>query len=199
MQVYGYDILTAGHNLACHLVAKAYDTLQYVLFFLNVFLCRQFKRLSQLVHAEGVVALLHYLLGYHARPEQQRADGPEELAHEQDAIDHPAAEVQGIDARIDLRHYLAKEQQEECEQHRGYEELQPVRAAEVCHLCYDIVQQHDDCHVDKVIGDKDCCQCALRIFPEHYNLSVLIATLVECGEVFRRETEECNLCAAGKA
>ena len=126
MQVYGNDVLSAGHYLAGHLIAKAYDALQDVFLLLDILLCCQLKGLPQFIYAEGVITLLHYLLGYHARPEQQRADGPEELPDEQYAIHHSATEVQGTDARIYLWHYLAKEQQKKGQQHRCDEEMHPV-------------------------------------------------------------------------
>ena len=55
-------ILTTRHHLLHRFVAKAHNTLQYLLLLLDILGVRQLQRLLQLVHAQRLVLLHHHLL-----------------------------------------------------------------------------------------------------------------------------------------
>ena len=102
-------------------------------------------------------------------------------------------------AAINLGHNLAKEQQQEGEQHRHTDKLQPPRRTEVDGMVEEIGAEHDDGDVYQIVGNQDGGQRALRIFTQRLDADVALRLLlVQLAQVGRRQREESNLRSRGK-
>ena len=77
-----------------------------------------------------------------------------------------ATELQGVDGRVELGHDLTKEQEQEGEQHRDEEKLEPYDTTKVEHRQHGVVAKHGDGDIDKVVGDEDGGQQLLRLAQE---------------------------------
>ena len=173
--------------------------MQHALLVLQLVLVGELQGLFEVVDAEHVAVAERHFLGQHAHAEQQRLKGPEQPARKKDASDHATAEAQGVHAREDLGHDLAEEQQEEGEQDGDADELQPVGFSEIDKVTEDVVAEHDDGHVDEVVGNQDGGQGALAVVAQQ--LYVLVGSVVlgvELVQVAGRQAEERNLGTAGK-
>ena len=194
------DVLPGGHNLLGRLVAEADDALEHALLHLDVLLVGEFERLLQVVDTQHVRLLVHHLARQCAAAHQHRLNRPEEPPEQHDAPRRETAISERVLPRIDLGHDFAEEQQEEGEDDGDAEKLEPQCLAEVHHIRKDIVAEHDDGDVDQVVGDKDCSQRALTLFPESLDITVGgIVVRVERVEVRGRETEESDLGGTGIA
>ena len=148
-------ILTRGHNLLGGLVAKAHNAFQHALLFLDVLLVGQLQSLLQVADAQHMVFLLHHLPRQHTRAQQDIGYRPEQAAAKHDAANGSTAETQRRLSCVDLRHNLAEQQQQECEQYRDAQEMQPIGIAKVDDMCKEVVAQHDDGDVDQIVGNQD--------------------------------------------
>ena len=192
------DILARGHDLLGRFVAEADDALEHALLVLDIVLVGELQRLLQLIDRELAALLLDHALGEGAAADEDRLQGPEDLAQEQDAIDGEAAVAQGSLAAEDLGHDLAEEQEEEGEQDGDAEHLEPS-GLEGDEPAKEIVEQHDDHHVDEVVGYQDGSQCALVVVAEHLDALVLGATVGIKGiDIVGGKTKEGYLRPAGK-
>jgi len=138
------DIHTGGHDLARHLAAKAYDALQHLALLCDVFLVGELHCLLQVIDGKGFGVVLYDAVGEGLAHHQQRGQGPEYLAQEQQYLGHGAAEGQRVLGAVYLGHNLAEQEEQECEQYGKYQELYPLTAwteAEPFHE--EIVEQYD--------------------------------------------------------
>ena len=188
------DVLTTGHHLLCRLVAKPDDAFQHALLVFDVVLVGELQRLLQIIHAQHMVLLLHHLLCQDATTQQHRLKRPENATHDHDASHRATTEAKRILTAEHLRHNLAEEQQKERQQHGYAQKLQPHSVAKVDELSKDIIAQHDDGHVNEVVGNENGCQRALTVITQQ--LYLLVARRlrgVKFRDVAWRQTEKCYL------
>ena len=60
---------------------------------------------------------------------------------------------------IDLWHNLSEKQQHEGEQYGNHDKLQPIGCAKIYHMGKEIVTEHDDGNIHKIVGNENRCQC----------------------------------------
>ena len=166
LEIKVYHILPRGHHLLGRLIAKAYDALQHALLLLDVLLVGQLKGLLQVVNAQHAVFLLHHFLRQTSRRHDNAGKGIKQTAEEHDATHGHPAELKRTLPGIDLWHYLAKEQQEEGQQHRNAQELQPPRMSEVDSMVEEVSTKHDNGDVDQVVGNEDGGQRPFRLLTQ---------------------------------
>ena len=88
-------------------------------------------------------------------------------------------------AAIDLRHYLAEEQQKESQDDSDADKLQPIGTTETHRVGDEVVAEHDDGDVHQVVGYQDGCQRTLGVIPERHDLTIVIIVLVQLAKVGR--------------
>ena len=156
-------ILTAGHNFLGCLVTKADDSLQHVLFILQLLLVGQLQRLLQVVNAEDMCLFLHHLLCQDSRADEHAGQGIEKAAKACQGTRERTADRECVLLTVDFRHNFAKEQQDESQQNGDHEKLQPHGSAEVHDMGEEVVAQHDDGHIHQIVGNQNGSQRALRL------------------------------------
>ena len=187
------DILPGGHNLLCRLITEAYNALQHALLILDVSTIGEFQGLLQVIDGELVRLLLYNLFREVSALQKDILHRPEQFPEQDNTSDSLAAERQWVLTAVDLWHNLTKEKQEECEKNSNADKFKPGHI-EVKQLSNSIVQQHDNRHVDKVVGYQYCSQRALTVLTEHLNFLVSFCLLlVQFVDVAWRKTEECYL------
>ena len=86
------NVHSAGHHLACHLAAEAYDTLQHAAFLGNVLLVGEFHSLLQIVHREALRLRMDKSLGDDLAAYQDVAERRAELHEHGECRSSKAAE-----------------------------------------------------------------------------------------------------------
>lgn len=98
-----------------------------------------------------------------------------------------AAETQRVLRRIKLWHDFSEKQKQECEQHRHEKKVKQV-VAPTYRLPKEIVEQHNDCHVHKIIGNQYGGEQPFGVFTQQKNFIVrLAASLFYDADFARRQ------------
>ena len=105
--------------------------------------------------------LLHHTLRQFAGTHHDAGKGIEQATEEQQTAYGRTAEAQGMLAAVHLGHNLAEQQQEEGQQHRHAQKLQPPRTTEIDGMAEEIAEEHDNGDVHQIVGDKDGSQRTL--------------------------------------
>lgn len=193
------NVLAARHHLLGRFVTKADNALQHALLLLNLILVSKLKRLLQIVYAQLPCLFLHDFLCKHAAVYEYGLQWPEELAAEYYSRHNTAAKSQWSLTAVNLRHNLAEKQQQESEQDSDEEKFQHF-GLKPNQRAYDVIAQHDDGYVDKVVRDKYCSECSLRVITQYGNALVSrILLWIEVVKVLWRQAEECYLRTTGEA
>ena len=195
-----HDVHAAGHDFLGHLTAKAYDALQHVAFLGYVLLVCQLHRLFQVVHSEHFFLVVGKSLCDDFAANEQAAEGPEGLAQHLQGGGGEAAEGEGVLPAVYLGDNLAEEQQQEGEQHRHHDELQPFCLSEFDGLVEAEIEDDDNGHVYQVVADEDSGKQAFAVAQEGCHSPVSRVFLLVNGEsVARFQAEECNLACRDEA
>ena len=193
------NVHSAGHHLACHLAAEAYDTLQHAAFLGNVLLVGEFHSLLQIVHREALRLRMDKSLGDDLAAYQDVAERRAELHEHGECRSCKAAEGERTLVAVYLGHHFAKEQKQEGEDYRKAEELEPAGISELNCLHEKVIQQHDDGHIHQIVADENGGQQALAVFAESQDACVgRTLALLDFAQVGRTETKESYLTARDK-
>ncbi len=60
--------------------------------------------------------------------------------------------------RIDFWNNFTEQQQEECQQNSDEQILKNNGISPIYRLIEEILKEHNDCHIDKIVGNQDCRQ-----------------------------------------
>ena len=137
---------------------------------------------------------LHHLVGQHTGTNQNAGQRTEKLTAESDGMGKQTAHKESMLSAIDFGHDLAKKKQEERKQHRDTHKLEPLGRAKVYHAGKEIVAQHDDGHVDQVVGNENGGQRTLALRLQTLDDGIALTLLrVKLVQVVGRQREERNL------
>ena len=73
-----------------------------------------------------------------------------------------------------FRHNLSEEEEKEGKQYGDAKKMKPYGTLKVNKMGKDVVAQHDNHHVDKIIGDEYRCQCSFAVFTQLHDVSVCL-------------------------
>ena len=131
---------------------------------------------------------------------EQLTQGPEHFAQHLQLRSGESAEGKRMLSAVDFGNYLAKEQEQEGEEHRHDEELEPYCLSEVDGLVEAEIQDDDDGDVHQVVADKDCGEQTFAVVQQrsHFLVGFMLA-LVDGTSVVGCEAEEGYLACRDEA
>ena len=105
---------------------------------------------------------------------------------------HGPDEAQGVLLRVNLRHNLTAEQQQEGQENRFQDKSEERGLGKINPGVYAVGAEHDDSHIDEVVRDQDRSQEVLGTFQElpnqRINGAILLLYLVEISGRQREES-----------
>ena len=133
-----------------------------------------------------MILLLYHFVSQTTRTDHNAGKRIEQLTTEQDTIHCTTTETQRLLTSIHLRHDLAKQQQQKGQQDRHADKFQPPGLSEIHSMVEEIAKEHDDGHIDQVVGNQNGGQCTLGILPQLLDMLVFLRLfLVEFIQVSR--------------